>query len=123
MRRNEIDCADIVKVCTCLHNMGFQGTVAADRDIDWRQVDEIDLQHVYGPEFDVNTVTNAPELQQNGEKSPLISQTRADPTQHFKFQFAALKRTHGLEHEALGDIARMYNTTVCNVIILTLPYQ
>ena len=27
-RHNEIDCADIVKVCTCLHNMGFQGTVS-----------------------------------------------------------------------------------------------
>ena len=106
-RRNEIDCANIVKVCTCLYNMGFQGTVAADRDVDWRQVDETDLQHVYGPDFDANMVTTAPELHQNGERSPLMSQTRADLTQHFKFQFTALKRTHGLEHQVLGDIARM----------------
>ena len=39
MRRNEIDCANIVKVCACLHNVAFQGTVAADRNVDWRQVE------------------------------------------------------------------------------------
>ena len=106
-RRNEIDCADIVKVCMCLHNMGFQGTVEANRDVDRRQVDEMDLQHVYGPDFNVNMVTNAPELPQSAEGSPVMSQTRADLTQHFRFQFTALKRTHGLEHDALDDIARM----------------
>lgn len=107
MRRNEIDCANIVKVCACLHNMAFQGTVAADRNIDWRQVDEIDLEHVYGPDFDAEGFTISPESQRTVEGSPLMSQTRADLTQHFKFQFAALKRTHGLEHEVLGDIERM----------------
>ena len=81
---------DIVKVCVCLHNMGFQGTVAADRGVDWRQVDRMDLQHVQDPDFDINTVTTAPELQQDVQGSPLASQTRADLTQHFKFQFAAL---------------------------------
>ena len=106
-RRNEIDCADIVKVCMCLHNMGFQGTVEANRDVDRRQVDEMDLQHVYGPDFNVNVVTNAPELPQSAEGSPVMSQTRADLTQHFRFQFTALKRIHGLEHDVLDDIARM----------------
>ena len=107
MRRNEIDCANIVKVCACLHNMAFQGTVAADRNVDWRQVDEIDLEHVYGPDFDAEAFTIGPESQRTVQGSPLMSQTRADLTQHFKFQFAALKRTHGLEHEVLGDIERM----------------